>query len=61
MIIRTLAFVCDNCKVSIVPIKDSIDMPDGWIFEKQNYPFSGYEKHICEKCVEKREILEIMK
>jgi hypothetical protein len=64
MIIRTLAYVCDKCKTGIAMVKaqELLNLPAGWAFEAPTYSYgSEQEKHICNRCIEKKEIKEVFK
>lgn len=64
MIIRTLAYVCDKCNKSVTMLRaDQIaDLPLNWQVEKPSYSYgNNVEKHICDKCIEKKEIKETFK
>jgi len=64
MIIRTLAYVCDKCNKNVTVLRPEFvaDLPPGWQCEKPNYSYgNNVEKHICERCIEKKEIKETFK
>lgn len=62
MLIRTIAFVCDKCLSTTVAVNktsEALDLPPNW---KAEYSFySSKEIHICDKCIEKKEIQETFK
>jgi len=64
MIVRTLAYVCDKCKKGVAMIKpgDATNLPEGWVFENPTHSYGNeQEKHICARCIEKKEIKEVFK
>lgn len=64
MIIRTLAYLCDKCKKVVATVKahDILNVPEGWVLEPPTFGYDKeFEKHICPRCVEKKEIKETFK
>jgi len=63
MIIRILAYACDDCRIEVAfPKQGSVlNLPEGWVSEKSLYGSFPPERHICNSCVEKKEIRETFK
>lgn len=64
MIIRTLAYLCDKCKKGVAMVKpqEILNLPEGWQFEAPTYGYDKeFEKHVCPRCIEKKEIKETFK